>query len=48
MGHVAYVCEVQKACTILAGKLQAKKKNQLHDPGTDGKIILRWNSKNMV
>jgi hypothetical protein len=29
MGHVAYVCEVQKACTILAGKLQAKKKKTI-------------------
>ena len=48
MGHVAYACEVQNACTILAGNLQVKKKNQLHDLGTDGEIILRWVSKNMV
>jgi len=48
VGHVAYACEVQNACTILAGKLQAKKKNQLLDLGTDGEIILRMISKNRV
>jgi hypothetical protein len=48
VGHVAYAGEVRNECTILAGKLQAKKKHHVHDLGTDYKITLRRILKNIV
>jgi hypothetical protein len=38
--HVACVRERRCVCKVLVGKLE--RKNQLEDPGVDGRIILRW------
>jgi len=45
-GHVVHLCERRGLYRVLVGNPEGE--NHLEDPGIDGRIILRWISRNWL